>query len=96
VTITDRGPGVESPSGDVVRVGVVEGQAVSGYLRSSRGELAALLPSAGSPVAGETWALVSLAAYYAPDRLPGVLEGAAVAQVPSRRAGGAAGPRTAD
>lgn len=84
VTITDRGPGVETPSGDVVRVGVVEGQSVPGYLRSSRGELAALLPSAGSPVAGETWALVSLAAYVPPDRLPGVLDGAAVAQVYAR------------
>jgi len=84
VTITDRGPGVPGPSGDVVRVGVVEGQSVPGYLRSSRGELAALLPSAGSPVAGETWALVSLAAYQAPDRLPGLLEGVAVAQVYAR------------
>ncbi|MGA5300688.1 hypothetical protein ACPCHT_12205 [Nucisporomicrobium flavum] len=84
VTITDRGPGVDNPPGDVVRVGVVEGQPVPAYLRSSRGELAALLPSSGSPVAGETWALVSLAAYYPPDRLPGVLDGAAVAQVYAR------------
>jgi hypothetical protein len=84
VWAADRGPELENPTGDVVRVGVVEGQSVSGYLRSSRGELAALLPSAGSPAVGETWALVSLSAYFAPDRLAAVLQGAPVAQVYAR------------
>ncbi|AGZ40305.1 hypothetical protein AFR_10080 [Actinoplanes friuliensis DSM 7358] len=84
VRVADRGPELEKPTGDVVRVGVVEGQSVSGYLRSSRGELAALLPSSGSPAAGETWALVSLTAYLAPDKLQAVLEGTPVAQVYAR------------
>ncbi|MEV8507722.1 hypothetical protein AB0368_23280 [Actinoplanes sp. NPDC051475] len=84
VLITDRGPDGQSPAGDVVRVGVVEGQSVSGYLRSSQNELAALLPASGTPTAGQTWALVSLAAYYAPDKLAAPLEGAAVAEVYAR------------
>ncbi|GGQ51841.1 hypothetical protein [Couchioplanes azureus] len=85
VTMTDRGPDrLPGPDGDVVRVGVVEGQSVSGYLGSSDRELAALLPAPGAPAAGETWALVSLTAYLGPDKLPGVLEGAAVAQVYAR------------
>lgn len=66
--------------GDVVRVGVVQGQTVPGYLGSSRKELAALTnPSA--PVAGDTWALVSLNTYMAPGGLPDLLAGAAVAEV---------------
>ena len=84
VWAADHGPEAVNPAGDVVRVGVVEGQSVAGYLRSSRGELAALLPSSGSPVAGETWALVSLAAYLAPDKLQAALAGAPVAEVYAR------------
>ncbi|GAA2585113.1 hypothetical protein GCM10010435_73920 [Winogradskya consettensis] len=84
VMITDRGPEVESPVGDVVRVGVVDGQSVSGYLRSSRGELGAMFPSAGPPSAGDTWALVSLTGYLGPDKLLGVLGDSAVAQVYAR------------
>ncbi|MEV4637227.1 hypothetical protein AB0J80_07730 [Actinoplanes sp. NPDC049548] len=84
VLITDRGPDGRSPAGDVVRVGVVEGQSVSGYLRSSQNELAALLPASGAPTAGQTWALVSLADYYAPDKLAAPLDGAAIAQVYAR------------
>ncbi len=84
VRAADHGPEVVHPSGDVVRVGVVEGQSVSGYLRSSRGELAALLPSSGSPAAGETWALVSLRAYLAPDTLQATLAGVPVAEVYAR------------
>jgi hypothetical protein len=80
VWVADRGPEADKATGDVVRVGVVEGQSVSGYLRSSRGELAALLPSGGSPAVGETWALVSLSTYLPPDRLA-MLDGVAVAQV---------------
>jgi len=84
VWVADHGPGPESPTGDVVRVGVVEGQSVAGYLRSSRRELAALLPASGSPAAGETWALVSLKAYLAPDKLQAVLDGVPVAEVYAR------------
>ncbi|WP_305786343.1 hypothetical protein [Symbioplanes lichenis] len=84
VVSTDHGPAPERESGDVVRVGVVDGQSVAGYLRSSRGELAALLPASGAPASGETWALVSLASYFPPDRLPALLGGAPVAQVYAR------------
>jgi hypothetical protein len=84
VWVADRGPEPTDQTGDMVRVGVVEGQSVAGYLRSSRGELAALLPSSGSPVAGETWALVSLTGYLAPDPLQAVFAGVPVAQVYAR------------
>ncbi|MEU4561425.1 hypothetical protein AB0F72_23835 [Actinoplanes sp. NPDC023936] len=62
-------------SGEVVRVGVVEGQSVDGYLDAARHEVAAL------PGAAETWALVSLRSYAAPGLLPALLAGATVAQV---------------
>jgi hypothetical protein len=69
--------------GDVVRVGVVPGQAVGGYIASSRKELTSLTdPSA--PVAGDTWALVSLDNYVAPGSLPNLFSGAAVAEVYTR------------
>ena len=68
---------------DVVRIGVVQGQSVPGYLTSSRTELAALAdPSA--PAAGDTWALVSLDDYRPPGTLPDLLAGTAVAQVYAR------------
>ncbi|MFI5933429.1 hypothetical protein [Actinoplanes sp. NPDC051494] len=92
VLSTDRGPLAEHPAGDVVRVGVVDGQSVSGYLRSTRGELTAMIPSGGTPTAGDTWALVSLAAYVAPDDLRGLLGDVPVAQVYARAP--MAGPRT--
>ena len=76
----DRGrvPEAAPPAPDVVRVGVVEGQSVPGYLRSSRGELGAL------PSAGPTWALVTLTGYVPPGQLPSVLSGSTVAQVFAR------------
>lgn len=81
VLVTDRGPDLSPrPTGDVVRVGVVDGQSVSGYLRSSKGELAGLT----SPAAGETWALVSLSSYFAPDTLTGLFADTAVAEVYAR------------
>jgi hypothetical protein len=83
VRAADHGPEAQ-PTGDLVRVGVVEGQSVAGYLRSSRGELSTLLPASGSPAAGETWALVSLTGYLAPDTLQAALTGTAVAQVYAR------------
>ena len=68
---------------DVVRVGVVPGQSVPGYLTSARTELAALTdPSA--PAAGDTWALVSLDDYRAPGVLPDLLAGTAVTQLYAR------------
>jgi hypothetical protein len=75
-------PAADDP-GDVVRVGVVQGQSVGSYLRSSRAELAALT-SPTAPVAGDTWALVSLDRYVPPGGLPGLLDGAGVAQVYTR------------
>lgn len=75
-------PAAEAP-GDLLRIGVVEGQSVDGYLRSSREELARLTaPSA--PAAGDTWALVALNRYAAADGLPGMFAGAQVAQVYTR------------
>lgn len=73
----------DDPIGDVVKVGVVPGQSVPGYLRSSGTELAALTdPSA--PASGDIWALVSLDSYVPPGELPGLLGGAAVAQAYAR------------
>jgi hypothetical protein len=70
-------------AGDVVRVGVVQGQSVPGYLSSTRAELAALTdPSA--PAAGDTWALVSLDRYVPAGALTGMLDGTSVAQVYTR------------
>jgi hypothetical protein len=85
----DRGhpPETTPPAPDVVRVGVVEGQSVPGYLTSSRGELASL------PTGGPTWALVTLTGYVPPGRLPSVLSGSAVAQVYARAPVSAAGAR---
>jgi hypothetical protein len=80
-----HGGGVPTPgdSGDVVEVGVVEGQSIPAYLDASRRELAAMAdPSA--PPAGDTWALASLEEYVPPDRLPALLGGAGVAQVYAR------------
>lgn len=75
-------PSGEAP-GDVVRVGVVEGQSVSGYLQASQEELAKLTdPSA--PAAGDTWALVSLRDYAAPARVAELMSGVTVAQVYAR------------
>jgi hypothetical protein len=81
-------PDVDGGAPDVVRVGVVEGQSVPGYLSSARGELAALTRAAATP--GETWALVSLSAYVSPDKLSSMLGGSAVAQVYARAPLGAA------
>jgi hypothetical protein len=88
VWAADRSPAGEAAatSPDLIQVGVVEGQSVRGYVASSRGELDALLSSpapAGAP-ATETYALVTLAAYVAPDRLTAVLGGVAVSEVYAR------------
>jgi hypothetical protein len=75
-------PSGEDP-GEVVRVGVVEGQSVTGYLANSDHEMSVLTdPSA--PASGETWALVSLADYATPERLATLVADAAVAQAYAR------------
>ncbi|GAA0425169.1 hypothetical protein Aca07nite_81640 [Actinoplanes capillaceus] len=79
----DREPPAGTEPGEVLRVGVVEGQSVGGYLAASRDELARLTdPSA--PAAGDTWALVAFRRYAAPGGLPDLLSGAQVAQVYTR------------
>ena len=85
VWTVDRAP-QDDRTPDLLRVGVVEGQSVPGYVRSSRGELAALVrpPGGGAPAVTETYALVTLTAYFAPDRLTPVLAGVAVSEVYAR------------
>jgi hypothetical protein len=77
VWAADRRPAGDTTVGQVVRVGVSEGQSIPGYVESSRAELSALL---AAPPA-ETYALVTLSAYLAPDRLTPVLGGVSVSQV---------------
>ena len=85
VWATGRGPVTDYTVGDVVRVGVIEGQSIPGYVRSSRGELDALLAeSAPDAAPAQTYALVALEAYLPPDRLVPVLGGAVVSEVFSR------------
>lgn len=73
----------ETAVGETVRVGVVQGQSVPLYARQARSELATLLKRpAASPV--ETYALVSLKAYLAPERLTPVLGGVSVVEVYAR------------
>jgi hypothetical protein len=79
----DGGAPTPGDSGDLVEVGVVEGQSIPTYLDASRRELAAMTdPSA--PPAGDTWALASLDNYVPPGRLPELLGGSGVAQVYAR------------
>lgn len=74
--------GAEAPDG-TVHVGVAQGQSIPGYVNSSRQELQALVGKGnGTPV--EVYALISLRAYLAPDRLTPVLGGVAVAEVYAR------------
>jgi hypothetical protein len=83
VWAADRQPSGDPTVGEVVRVGVFEGQSIPGYVDSSHKELAQLLatPPSGST---ETYALVTLSAYLAPDRLTPVLGGVAVSEVLGR------------
>jgi hypothetical protein len=76
----DRAPVADRAAPDVVRVGVVEGQTVGGYVGASRTELAALARD-GSAATAEVYALVTLVTYLAPERLTSVLDGVAVAEV---------------
>jgi hypothetical protein len=68
---------------ETVRVGVLEGQSVPGYVKASKAALDRLRTSrasSGKPV----YALVSLTAYLGPDRLPPVLSGVRVYRVYAR------------
>jgi hypothetical protein len=81
IWLAEPDPPAADIAADVVRVGVVDGQSVPGYLDSSRGELAAM---ARAPANTDTWALVSLRTYLAPEKLMPVFGGIAVAQVYAR------------
>jgi hypothetical protein len=61
-------PGSDTTVGQVVRVGVGQGGSIPGYVSASRAELAAL-----PATAGQTYALVSLSAYLAPERLSALI-----------------------
>jgi hypothetical protein len=84
VWAADRHPSGDPTLGDVTRVGVVEGQSIPGYVRSTRAELAALLAEPASGSAPDTYALVTMSAYLAPGRLAPVLGGVRVSEVFSR------------
>jgi hypothetical protein len=81
VWAADRRPTSDPTVGQVVRVGVVSGQSIPTYVQASRRELAELI---SAPASTETYALVTLTAYLAPDRLTPVLGGLTVAQVFAR------------
>jgi hypothetical protein len=85
VWAADQRPAGDPSVGDVVKVGVVEGQSIPGYVASSRTELTRLL-SAPPPASrgGETYALVTLSAYLAPDRLTPILGGVSVSAIYAR------------
>ncbi|MEH1011519.1 hypothetical protein V6U90_00080 [Micromonospora sp. CPCC 206060] len=81
VWTTDRPPTGDPTLGTTARVGVTEGQSIPGYLRTAGDELAALAAGEGGR---QTYALVSLADYLAPDRLAPLLGEVAVAEVLGR------------
>ncbi|HEU5111575.1 MAG TPA: hypothetical protein VFT95_23790 [Micromonosporaceae bacterium] len=74
----DGSPVGDDTVGDVARVGVSQGQSIPAYVLDSRAELDRL---AADPRAGEVYALVTLAAYLAPDRVAPIVGGAAVSAV---------------
>lgn len=80
----DRRPAGEPSLGDVVRVGVAEGDLIPDYLRANETELAALgtVTPATEPTA--LYALVSFADYLTPDELAAVLAGIPVSEAVAR------------
>jgi hypothetical protein len=83
VWVADQAQRVDMTVGDVVRVGVTSDGSVRTYVADSRQRLTNLL--AGGEAAGEEiYALVSLRAYLAPDRLTAVFGGVAVSRVYAR------------
>ncbi|BCJ63349.1 hypothetical protein [Polymorphospora rubra] len=85
VWAADRRQAGDPTVGEVVRVGVVEGDSIPSYVSASRHELARMLaePPVDTP-SGETYALVTFSAYLAPDRLTPVLDGVSVSEVFTR------------
>ena len=82
-TAAGHRPAGDPTVGDTVRVGVVQGQSIPAYVAASRTELASMV-AAPPTGAEETYALVTLRAYLAPNRLTPVLGGVAVSQVYAR------------
>src|SRR5690606_26795297 len=76
-------PATDHSGGDVLRVGVAQGESIPDYLRASRERLAELV-AAPDRKASETYALVAFSAYLAPDRLASTLDGVSVVEVFSR------------
>jgi hypothetical protein len=79
VWAAQRVPGTDLTEGDVVRVGVREGDSIPSYVASSRTELDLLAETGGSP-----YALVSFKSYFETDGLRTVLDGATVSEVFAR------------
>ncbi|MDQ7904538.1 hypothetical protein RB614_08375 [Phytohabitans sp. ZYX-F-186] len=80
VWAADRGEPAGDPTvGEVVRVGVAEGQSIPGYVATSRRELAELVAAPQST--GDTYALVTFTEYLAPERLAPVLREVSVTEV---------------
>ncbi|MDG4765351.1 hypothetical protein O7632_14790 [Solwaraspora sp. WMMD406] len=80
----DGGVGVV---GDIVQVGVAEGESIPDYLRAADGELDAMAatPPTADPVgSAQTYALVVFGEYLPPDRLASVLAGVSVVEVYTR------------
>ena len=84
VWAADRQPVGDLTVGEVTRVGVVQGQSIPRYVESSRGELTAMLAAPSSGPARQTYALVTMSAYLAPDRLTPILGEVSVSEVFSR------------
>lgn len=76
----NRAAPADLPRGDVVRVGVGQGDSVSAYAESSKRELQARV-AAG---AGESYALVSFSEYLPPQRLTPILGGVTLTTVYAR------------
>lgn len=77
-----RSPLGDDTVGEVARVGVGQGQSIPGYVETSHRELAAL--AAATPPASAAYALVTLSAYLAPDRVAPIVAGVAVSAVYAR------------
>ena len=82
VWAAERGQvGGDQTVGEVTRVGVIEGESIPGYVEASRSELNALVARPPDEPGGETYALVTLAAYLAPDRLTPIIGDVSVSEV---------------
>jgi len=80
IYVKTRPAPVDDTTGDVVRVGVSDGDKVADYLAQTRSELTSLARSG----TGETVALVSFDAYREPAALPALLAGVTTVRVYAR------------